>query len=129
MLDNTKKKKKRIYKCHNLSGNPEKDSRESAFAVEALNNSTFKSHELYIFCIFFLKKTGANWLPENGMTFKKKIFLLNISSLPHTLEVKRLRTRAFSLEKHPCMEGINDRRCHCIAIWGLLSSYCISTRH
>ena len=35
MLDNTKKK--RIYKCHNLSGNPEKDSRESAFTAKVLN--------------------------------------------------------------------------------------------
>lgn len=80
----------------------------------------FQSHELYIFlfvCLFF-KKTSTSWLPENGMTFKKKNFLLNISSLPHNLEVKRLRTRAFNLEKHPCMEGVNDRRCHCIAVWG-----------
>jgi len=44
----------------------------------------------FIFFIFiFLKKTGTSWLPENGMTFKKKNFLLNISSLPNNLEVKR----------------------------------------
>ena len=57
MLDNTKKKK-RIYKCHNLSGNPEKDSRESAFAAEVLNNSTFKVMNFIFFCLFvcFLRK-------------------------------------------------------------------------
>lgn len=86
MLDNTKKKK-RIYKCHNLSGNPEKDSRESAFAAEVLNNSTFKVMNFILF--YFLRKLVPVGYQKNGMTFKKKNFLLNISSLPHNLEVKR----------------------------------------
>lgn len=84
-----------------------------------------------LFCVFyFFKKTGTNWLPENGMIFKKrKAFLVNISSLPNILEVKGLRTTSFNSENCACMEGVNNRGCHGIAVWGLLLSYSATSRH
>lgn len=84
MLDNTKKKKKRIYKCHNLSGNPEKDSRESAFAAEVLNNSTFKVMNFILF-YFFLRKLVPVGYQKMAWPSRKKISCWIFPLSPTTL--------------------------------------------
>ena len=49
---------------------------ESAFAVEVLNNSTFKSHELYVFCIFFFKENWCQLVTRKWHDLQEKNFLV-----------------------------------------------------